>query len=69
MKAALSAILFATLFLTACSKNEPPQSTEPADYAETRHDLIDNPAKDSINDSVKTNSAMPPQPKRDASGH
>ena len=62
MKTALGAILFASLFLTACSKNEPPQNTNPADYAETEKKLIQNPEKDSLKkDSTAVPTAMPAQ--------
>lgn len=48
--------------LSSCSKNETPQNTEPANYAETKEKLIQNPDKDSLkNDSVKVPTAMPPQ--------
>ncbi len=62
MKTALSTLFFASILLTACSKNEPPQNTEPADYAETKKRLIQNPEKDSIKkDSSNVPTAMPPQ--------
>lgn len=58
-------IFAAVLTLSACSKNDTTQSTAPADYAETREKLIQNPDKDSLrNDSVKVPTAMPPQPKQ-----
>lgn len=61
-------LVFALTLLTSCSKNETQQNTESADYVETIHDSIYNPTKDSIIDSVETNTAMPPQPKVDSSG-
>lgn len=48
--------------LSSCSKNDTPQNTEPANYAETKEKLIQNPDKDSVeSDSIKTPTAMPPQ--------
>lgn len=48
--------------LSSCLKNDTPQNTEPANYAETKEKLIQNPDKDSVeSDSIKTPTAMPPQ--------
>ncbi|UFK97777.1 hypothetical protein [Kaistella faecalis] len=50
------------VFLSACSQNDKPQNTTPADYAETERDLIQNREKDSImGDSINASTAMPPQ--------
>ncbi len=47
-----------SLFAVSCSQNEPPASTEPADYAETWDELIQNPEKDSADsDSARSDSA------------
>ncbi|WP_313504549.1 hypothetical protein [Kaistella carnis] len=55
-------IVAAPFVLFACSKNDTPQNTEPANYAETKEKLIQNPDKDSVeSDSIKTPTAMPPQ--------
>lgn len=63
MKASIITLIFVGLFLSACSKNEEPQNTEPANYAETKQKLIPNSAKDSTAvDSVRIPTAMPPQP-------
>lgn len=59
-------LFFGSLILSACTKNETSQSTEPADYAETRDKLIQNRANDSLAaDSLQDNSAMPPQTEPD----
>ena len=48
-------MVFVGLTASACSQNEKPQSTAPADYAETYDKLIQNPEKDSANtDSTAT---------------
>lgn len=50
------------VFLSACSQNDKPQNTAPADYAETERDLIQNRERDSImGDSINASTAMPPQ--------
>lgn len=56
----LGAISF---FAVSCSQNEPPATAEPADYAETWDELIQNPEKDSAdNDSIRTDSAATAMP-------
>lgn len=52
--------------LSSCSKNETSQNTEPANYAETKEKLIQNPEKDSVKtDTAKVPTAMPPQTEPD----
>lgn len=54
---------FAIVMLTSCNKNDTPQSTAPADYAETERDLIQNRVQDSLRlDSINASTEMPPQP-------
>lgn len=63
MNAAKIITVLGGLILISCSKNDKPQSTAPADYAETERQLIQNREKDSlIGDSINASTAMPPQP-------
>lgn len=59
------------LILSACSKNDPPANTKPADYAETREKLISTQADGSHQqkDSSDVSTAMPAQPKASENGH
>ncbi|MBU4537039.1 MAG: hypothetical protein L6264_07045 [Weeksellaceae bacterium] len=55
-------IALVSMAAVSCSQNEKPQSTEPADYAETEKKLIQNHIQDSIKgDSIDASTAMPPQ--------
>jgi len=66
MKAFAVLTILSITTLTACSKNEQPQSTAPADYAETEKKLIQNRENDSLmGDSINASKAMPPQPSAD----
>lgn len=58
------------LILSACSKNDQPANTKPADYAETREKLISTQADGSQQkDSSDVSTAMPAQPKASENGH
>lgn len=62
MKAFATITVLGIITLSACSKNDKPQSTAPADYAETEQQLIQNREKDSLmGDSINASTAMPPQ--------
>ncbi|OWK73356.1 hypothetical protein CBW16_11475 [Flavobacteriaceae bacterium JJC] len=55
-------IAIVSMAAVSCSQNDKPQSTEPADYAETEKKLIQNHIQDSIKgDSIDASTAMPPQ--------
>lgn len=47
MKTLIVSLFFLSASVISCSKTETPQNTEPADYAETQEDLIQNPINDS----------------------
>ncbi len=47
MKTFIVSLLVLGASVVSCTKTETPQNTEPADYAETHEDLIQNPVTDS----------------------
>lgn len=60
MKKLLVLGMVSALSLIACSQKEKPQSTAPADYAETHRELIQNPEKDSAaSDSIVESTYQP----------
>lgn len=62
MKALAAITVLGIMTLSACSENGKPQTTAPADYAETEQQLIQNREKDSLmGDSINAATAMPPQ--------
>ncbi len=68
MKTLIKTGIFSAIILISCSQNDKVQSSEPADYAETKETMIkvraggsDTTNSEVVKDSLSVPPAMPPQ--------